>query len=100
MSPKLTHPSKMKITAYLLLGAYATTALAAIYPVPGSDAEAEAKTVCGELGVMYFDPADLPEGVTPADVRMCRKHPLGRLPTPGADWVGNTLRGWLPSWVF
>ncbi|CEL01997.1 hypothetical protein ASPCAL01573 [Aspergillus calidoustus] len=40
----------------------------------GGDPVAE----CGALGVMTFDPADLPDGVLPSDVRKCRDHPLGR----------------------
>ncbi|KAL5340990.1 hypothetical protein BJX70DRAFT_360079 [Aspergillus crustosus] len=92
----------MKLTTYasLLLGIAATTALAAIQPAPGSAAEAEAKAECGKLGVMYFDPDDLPDGVTPADVRKCRDHPLGHWPTPDGGWAGKTLRGWLPEWAF
>ncbi|PLB47061.1 hypothetical protein P170DRAFT_438773 [Aspergillus steynii IBT 23096] len=33
---------------------------------------------CGDLGVMTVDPADLPAGVAPSDVRKCLDHPLGR----------------------
>ncbi|KAL4868255.1 hypothetical protein BDV12DRAFT_170031 [Aspergillus spectabilis] len=85
----------MKITACLLLGAYATTALATTDA--NAEARAAAEAECGALGVMEFDPADLPEGVLPSDVRKCREHPLSHLPDPG-DWP--TLRSWLPDWVF
>lgn len=83
---------KMRIIATLLLGVYAITALAA--KPAGTDADADAE--CGALGVMKFDPADLPEGVTPADVRKCADHPLGHLAYPGAD---DTFRRWLPNWA-
>jgi hypothetical protein len=33
---------------------------------------------CGDLDVMTVDPADLPAGVAPSDVRKCLDHPLGR----------------------
>ncbi|OJJ75293.1 hypothetical protein ASPBRDRAFT_205280 [Aspergillus brasiliensis CBS 101740] len=59
----------MKLT-YLLLSIYSTTALA-------TDPNAEAE--CGSLGVMKLDPADLPEGVTLADVR---KHIRWAQPIP------------------
>ncbi|RAH77612.1 hypothetical protein BO86DRAFT_322812 [Aspergillus japonicus CBS 114.51] len=35
-------------------------------------------TECGNLGIMVVLTADLPEGVYPSDVRICRDHPLGR----------------------
>ncbi|KAJ5870459.1 hypothetical protein N7455_005400 [Penicillium solitum] len=76
---------KMTIIATLLLGVYTTTALAAKPPGIDADADAEAEPECGALGVMKFDPANLPEGVTPADVRKCADHPLGHLAYPGAD---------------
>ena len=87
---------KMRIVATLLLGVYATTVLAAKPPGTDADVDAEAEAECGALGVMKFDLADLPEGVTPADVRKCVDHPLGHLAYPGAD---DTFRRWLPSWV-
>ncbi|OQD89517.1 hypothetical protein PENANT_c002G08258 [Penicillium antarcticum] len=87
----------MRVIAYLLSGVYATTALAASYPSPGSDAYAEAEAECGSLGVMTVDPDNLPEGVTLAVVRKCREHPLGHLAYPGAD---DLLRRWLPDWFF
>ncbi|KAL4875536.1 hypothetical protein BJY04DRAFT_201586 [Aspergillus karnatakaensis] len=90
----------MKITTSLLLGISITTALAAIHPAPGSAAEAEAKAQCGALGVMYFNSDDLPEGVTPDDVRMCRDHPLGWKKTPDDGWAGERIRGLLPGWMF
>ncbi|PYI29060.1 hypothetical protein BP00DRAFT_479945 [Aspergillus indologenus CBS 114.80] len=35
-------------------------------------------TECGNLGIMVVPTADLPKGVHPSDVRICRDHPLGR----------------------
>ncbi|GCB26984.1 hypothetical protein AAWM_09869 [Aspergillus awamori] len=58
----------MRLLTYLLLTIYATTAVS-------TDISAEEE--CGSLGVMKIDPADLPEGVTPADVRKCADHRLG-----------------------
>ncbi|PWY76123.1 hypothetical protein BO94DRAFT_538502 [Aspergillus sclerotioniger CBS 115572] len=84
----------MKVLPYLLVGAYATTALAIVYP--NAEAEAQAEAECGSLGLMRVDPADLPEGVTLADVRKCREHPLGYLSTPGAF----DYRRYLPRWMF
>ncbi|RMJ21856.1 hypothetical protein PHISP_07278 [Aspergillus sp. HF37] len=44
---------------------------------------------CGDLGVMEVDPKDLPEGVTMADVRLCRERPVGN---PWPD--GGSLAPW------
>ncbi|PWY76124.1 hypothetical protein BO94DRAFT_538503 [Aspergillus sclerotioniger CBS 115572] len=33
---------------------------------------------CGDLDIMAVSKADLPEGVSPSDVRKCKDHPLGR----------------------
>jgi hypothetical protein len=41
-------------------------------------AEGDAVVECGNLDVMTVDPADLPAGVAPSDVRKCLDHPLGR----------------------
>ncbi|KAL2837043.1 hypothetical protein BJY01DRAFT_251651 [Aspergillus pseudoustus] len=84
----------MKLHTYLLplLGVYATAELVRS-PNAGPNAEAE----CGSLGVMYYDPAELPEGVFPEDVRKCRDHPLGRQAWPGAD---EGIWAWIPNWVF
>ncbi|KAI9371049.1 hypothetical protein BJX61DRAFT_48621 [Aspergillus egyptiacus] len=76
----------------LLLGLSATTALAALRPDATPDEVAAAEAECGSLGVMRIDPAELPEGVTIADVRMCAEHPHG----PGAF---ARFRRFLPSWV-
>ncbi|KAL2846342.1 hypothetical protein BJX68DRAFT_268806 [Aspergillus pseudodeflectus] len=43
-----------------------------------SEGEGDPVAECGALGVMTFDPADLPDGVLPSDVRKCHDHPLGR----------------------
>ncbi|KXG52097.1 uncharacterized protein PGRI_083810 [Penicillium griseofulvum] len=86
---------------YLLLGISATTTLAALGPDATPDEVAAAEAECGSLGVMRIDPAELPEGVTMADVRMCADHPRG----PGA-YLGAgpgalaRFRRFLPSWVF
>ncbi|TPR11982.1 short chain dehydrogenase family protein [Aspergillus niger] len=50
----------MRLLTYLLLTIYATSAVS-------TDLSVEEE--CGSLGVMKVDPADLPEGVTLADVR-------------------------------
>ncbi|KAK5989539.1 hypothetical protein PT974_11066 [Cladobotryum mycophilum] len=68
----------------LLVAALATTALAASAP--------SAEEECGPLGVMTFDPNDLPEGVNPEDVRKCAEHPLS-----AANLWG--YRKWVPKWV-
>lgn len=91
---RLTHLS-------LLLGISATTAFAAIHPDATPTEVAAAEAECGSLGVMRINPAELPEGVTMADVRMCADHPLGPGaylgPGPGAF---ARFRRFLPSWVF
>ncbi|GKZ24768.1 hypothetical protein AbraIFM66951_002012 [Aspergillus brasiliensis] len=76
----------MKLLTCLILGIYAT----ALATDPNAEAE------CGSLGVMKLDPADLPEGVTPADVRKCADHPLGYLPHPGAA-AGGVFQRFLPG---
>ena len=54
--------------------------------------EVDPVKICGRLGVMQIDPADLPEGVKPEDVRMCADHPLG--------WTNLFGYGdWLPNWL-
>ncbi|PYI09936.1 hypothetical protein BO78DRAFT_307067, partial [Aspergillus sclerotiicarbonarius CBS 121057] len=93
--------SKMKILPYFLVGIYATTTTALGASSPNTDLDAEAE--CGALGVMEFDPASLPEGVTAADVRKCRDHPMGRPSSPGAGGGGGgggLFRHFLPTWVF
>ncbi|RAL03018.1 uncharacterized protein BO80DRAFT_423469 [Aspergillus ibericus CBS 121593] len=84
----------MKFLTYLLISVSATTVLAASSSTPNLNAEE-----CGALGVMEVDLASLPEGVTAADVRKCRDHPLGRPAYPGAG-VGGVFRRFLPTWVF
>ncbi|GLA07580.1 hypothetical protein AnigIFM60653_008814 [Aspergillus niger] len=80
----------MRLLTYLLLTIYATTAVS-------TDISAEEE--CGSLGVMKIDPADLPEGVTPAYVRKCADHPLGYLPHPGVAATGGVLQRILPGWM-
>ncbi|KAI2821237.1 hypothetical protein CBS63078_9223 [Aspergillus niger] len=80
----------MRLLTYLLLTIYATSAVS-------TDLSVEEE--CGSLGVMKVDPADLPEGVTLADVRKCADHPLGHLPHPGAA-TGGVLQRILPGWMF
>jgi hypothetical protein len=53
-------------------------ALSSALSIAPRAAEGDPAAECGALGVMTFDPADLPEGVLPSDVRKCRDHPLGR----------------------
>ncbi|KAK6811622.1 hypothetical protein RU639_012522 [Aspergillus parasiticus] len=91
----------MKPLIYLsLLSISATTALAALRPDATPD-EVAAEAECGSLGVMRIDPAELPEGVTMTDVRMCADHPLGPggYPGPGPGAFAS-FRRFLPSWVF
>ena len=85
----------------LLLGISTTTALAALRPDATPDEVAAAEAECGSLGVMRIDPAELPEGVTMTDVRMCADHPLGpgAYPSPGPGAFAR-FRQFLPSWVF
>lgn len=66
----------MKIHATLLLLA---TAMAVATPSRNAAEE------CGDLGVMEVDPKDLPEGVTMADVRLCREHPVGKVESPDEE---------------
>ncbi|RAH40459.1 uncharacterized protein BO95DRAFT_424724 [Aspergillus brunneoviolaceus CBS 621.78] len=93
----------MKPITYLalLLGLSATTALAALRPDATPEKIAAAEVECGSLGVMRIDPAELSEGVTMADVRMCADHPLGVRAIPGlGPGALARFRRFLPSWVF
>ncbi|PYI16961.1 hypothetical protein BO99DRAFT_404687 [Aspergillus violaceofuscus CBS 115571] len=47
-------------------------------PHPTRHGEGDPVVECGNLDVMTVDPADLPAGVAPRDVRKCLDHPLGR----------------------
>ncbi|KAL3449198.1 hypothetical protein BJX65DRAFT_306259 [Aspergillus insuetus] len=83
----------------LLLGIYATTALAGLRPDATPEEIAAAEAECGSLGVMWVAPEDLPEGITYDDVRLCADHPLGPNAGPGAGpGIGSRLREILPSW--
>lgn len=73
----------MKITLLVTLAAAAS---AELITFPG------AKERCGRLGPMWFDPNDLPEGMSPLDVRLCAEHPLSK-----ANWWG--FGQYLPDWV-
>ncbi|RAL15125.1 uncharacterized protein BO97DRAFT_403750 [Aspergillus homomorphus CBS 101889] len=93
----------MKPLTYLslLLGISATAVLAALRPDATPEEVAAAKAECGSLGVMMIDPAELPEGVTMSDVRMCADHPLGPRAYPGlGPGAFARFRRFLPSWVF
>ncbi|RAH66098.1 uncharacterized protein BO66DRAFT_332325 [Aspergillus aculeatinus CBS 121060] len=93
----------MKPITYLalLLGLSATTAHAALRPDATPEEVAAAEAECGSLGVMRIDPAELPEGVTMADVRMCADHPLGARAIPGlGPGTLARFRRFLPSWMF
>ncbi|KAJ5453192.1 hypothetical protein N7445_001375 [Penicillium cf. griseofulvum] len=93
----------MKPLTYLslILGISATTALAALSPDATPDEVAAAEAECGSMGVMRIDPAELPEGVTMADVRMCAGHPLGPgwYLGPGLGALAR-FRRFMPSWVY
>lgn len=65
----------MNIFKAILILAYTAMATAAVTP---ASAEARAKAVCGDLGVLEVIPGELPEGVVPSDLRLCADHPLGR----------------------
>ncbi|KAF9894283.1 hypothetical protein FE257_007786 [Aspergillus nanangensis] len=67
--------SNMKLLACFLVGVYATTSLARPIRSPNAGPNAEAE--CGPLGVMYYDPDELPKGFDPSGVRKCAEHPLG-----------------------
>ncbi|KAK1218649.1 hypothetical protein PQX77_018657 [Marasmius sp. AFHP31] len=49
-------------------------------------ASADATEECGSLGVLNVDLSNLPEGMTPSDVRKCADHPLGSKPRKNAQW--------------
>ncbi|KAL4987128.1 hypothetical protein BDW68DRAFT_178188 [Aspergillus falconensis] len=91
----------MKPLTYLslLLGIFATTALAALRSDATPDEVAAAEAECGSLSVMRIDPSELPEGVTMADVRMCAGHPLGpgAYPGPGPGAFAR-FRRYFPNW--
>ncbi|KAI1460256.1 hypothetical protein F4805DRAFT_454683 [Annulohypoxylon moriforme] len=55
----------------LLLAAFSGSSLAA------TTLNRAAASECGDLGVMEYDEAQLPRGMTSSDVRKCAKHPLG-----------------------
>ncbi|UKZ76246.1 hypothetical protein TrVFT333_003945 [Trichoderma virens FT-333] len=40
--------------------------------------ELSAESICGELGVMSFNASELPDHVSPDNIRLCAKHPHGR----------------------
>ncbi|KAL7925686.1 hypothetical protein ACQKWADRAFT_309983 [Trichoderma austrokoningii] len=63
----------MKAAIYLSLVA---TALAAVQKSATNEISAE--SICGELGVMSFNASELPNDVSPNEVRLCAKHPQGR----------------------
>jgi hypothetical protein len=78
---------KLPHNLILLLGS-TSVAWGILLPAPGATEEE-----CGRLGIMYYDPDDLPEGVTPEDVRHCAAHPLS----------AQNYWGWgdhLPRWLF
>ncbi|EAW12136.1 uncharacterized protein ACLA_060960 [Aspergillus clavatus NRRL 1] len=78
---------KLPLKTLLFLG-FASVALGVQLPAPGATEEE-----CGRLGIMYYDPEDLPEGVTPEDVRHCAAHPLSAQNYWG--W-GDYLPRWFP----
>ncbi|KAE8154232.1 hypothetical protein BDV25DRAFT_148129 [Aspergillus avenaceus] len=92
----------MKPLTYLsLLLGISATALAALRPDATPDEVAAAEAECGSLGVMRIDPAELPEGISMSDVRMCADHPLGSRAIPDlGPGAFARLRRFIPSWVF
>ncbi|GFF60070.1 hypothetical protein IFM61606_06369 [Aspergillus udagawae] len=78
---------KLPHNLILLLGS-TSVAWGILLPAPGATEEE-----CGRLGIMYYDPDDLPEGASPEDVRHCEAHPLS----------AQNYWGWgdhLPRWLF
>lgn len=73
----------------LLLAGVAAVAVATNLP----EQEIDPVKICGRLGVMKVDPADLPEGVEMKDVRMCAEHPLSWRNYFG---YGDYLPDWFP----
>ncbi|RAK75437.1 uncharacterized protein BO72DRAFT_382505 [Aspergillus fijiensis CBS 313.89] len=65
MKPPLTIISMLALTTALTL-------------TPRDAEQGDPIVECGDLDVMTVDPADLPAGVAPSDVRKCLDHPLGR----------------------
>ncbi|KAJ8095426.1 hypothetical protein PM082_023196 [Marasmius tenuissimus] len=58
--------------------------IASIHSVAVSSADATAQE-CGSLGVLNVDLNNLPEGMTPSDVRKCADHPIGSKPRQNAQ---------------
>ena len=81
----------MKLASILLVGG-AASALAA-QQAQQAQQELDPVKICGRLGVMKIDPADLPEGASMEDVRMCADHPLGWRNYFG---YGDYLPDWFP----
>lgn len=65
----------MKAAIYLSI---VVAASAAVQRSNRATNEISAESICGELGVMRSNANELPENVSPKDVRMCAKHPYGR----------------------
>ncbi|GJC80617.1 hypothetical protein ColLi_03455 [Colletotrichum liriopes] len=87
----------------LLLFGYAATAYAVAALSLG---DTRAAVLCGDLGVLNVETSQLPEGVSPADLRMCAGHPNGDVrvldPAEGASLapVDRGAEGaCLPPWV-
>ncbi|KAE8386166.1 hypothetical protein BDV23DRAFT_175666 [Aspergillus alliaceus] len=78
---------KIPLSLLLLLGSV-FVASSVLVRAPGAT-----ERECGRLGVMHYDPDDLPEGSTAEDVRKCADHPLSHLNYWG--W-GDYLPRWFP----
>ncbi|EHK45974.1 hypothetical protein TRIATDRAFT_219909 [Trichoderma atroviride IMI 206040] len=65
----------MKVAIYLSI---VVAASAAVQRLSRATNEISVESICGELGVMRFNANELPDHVSPNDVRMCAKHPSGR----------------------
>ena len=59
-----------------------------VLPVPGAT-----KEECGRLGIMHYDPEDLPEGFEFKHLRHCADHPMSARNYWG--W-GDYLPRWFP----
>lgn len=79
----------MKLSALVFAGMAASA-----FAAEQTDEEVDPVKICGRLGVMKVDPADLEEGVNKEDIRMCADHPLGYSNYFG--W-GDYLPDWFPG---
>ncbi|UKZ94845.1 uncharacterized protein TrAFT101_009701 [Trichoderma asperellum] len=69
---------KAAICLSILVAASDAAASAAFQRSNRATNEISADSICGELGVMRFNASELPDYVSPNNVRMCAQHPHGR----------------------